>query len=171
MTESTTTGFEVAVIGMAGRFPGASSVEELWRRLEKGEECITHFTPEELEAAGVDPELLADPAYVRSAGVIDGIELFGLEKLLGVTAVQPLLHEQSEEVWIEMVLINHAHHDLHHHRQGFGWFVGAIGGGERFEHIGDGHHAGLGGHLFAAEPHRVSTAVHPFVMSSGDCGH
>ncbi|MES1243434.1 MAG: amino acid adenylation domain-containing protein [Acidobacteriota bacterium] len=69
-------GRDVAIVGMAGRFPGAGSVGELWRRLRAGDECLSLLSAEELAAAGVDPGRLADPAYVRAAGVIEGAELF-----------------------------------------------------------------------------------------------
>jgi len=32
---------DIAIIGMAGRFPKAGSPEELWKRLCNGEECIS----------------------------------------------------------------------------------------------------------------------------------
>jgi amino acid adenylation domain-containing protein len=66
----------VAVIGMAGRFPGAGSVEELWSRLMDGLEGIRPLTGDELTAEGVGPELRADPAFVAVRGVLDGYDLF-----------------------------------------------------------------------------------------------
>ncbi|HEX8275247.1 MAG TPA: amino acid adenylation domain-containing protein [Longimicrobiaceae bacterium] len=69
-------GQEIAVVGMAGRFPGASGVEEFWRNLREGRDCISRFTDEELLAAGASPEDLRDPHYVRAAGTLEGIELF-----------------------------------------------------------------------------------------------
>jgi len=33
----------VAVIGMAGRFPGARDLTEFWKQLASGKECITFF--------------------------------------------------------------------------------------------------------------------------------
>jgi acyl transferase domain-containing protein/acyl carrier protein len=67
---------EVAIIGMAGRFPGARNVEEFWRNLRNGVESITFFTPEELRAAGLDAETLADPNYVPAKAVLEDVELF-----------------------------------------------------------------------------------------------
>ena len=61
---------------MAGRFPGAASVGELWRRLDAGEELIRFFTADELLAAGLDPALLADPRFVGARGALDGADLF-----------------------------------------------------------------------------------------------
>jgi len=61
---------------MAGRFPGARDVEELWQNLRDGVDCIYRFGDEELLAAGVEPALLRNPRYVKAGGVIDGEELF-----------------------------------------------------------------------------------------------
>jgi acyl transferase domain-containing protein/acyl carrier protein len=66
----------VAIVGMAGRFPGARNVEELWENLCGGVESVTFFSEEELLAAGVDRELLADPRYVRAGSVLEGIDQF-----------------------------------------------------------------------------------------------
>ena len=61
---------DIAVIGMAGRFPGAPGIEQFWRNLAGGVESITVFTDEELRAAGADPALLADPHHVPARGAI-----------------------------------------------------------------------------------------------------
>ena len=67
---------EVAVVGMAGRFPGAGDLEELWRNLRDGVESITFFSDAELLASGVDPGLLSNPAFVRASGVLEGADRF-----------------------------------------------------------------------------------------------
>ncbi len=67
---------DVAIVGMAGRFPGAPDVASFWRNLRDGVECIRFFTPDELAAAGVDPALARDPSYVPAHGWLEGIELF-----------------------------------------------------------------------------------------------
>ncbi|HZF13330.1 MAG TPA: amino acid adenylation domain-containing protein [Thermoanaerobaculia bacterium] len=67
---------EVAVVGMAGRFPGAPDLDRFWENLRAGVESISFFSPEEAAAAGVDAALLADPAYVRAGGVLAGADLF-----------------------------------------------------------------------------------------------
>ena len=78
MTEhETTEGLgDIAVVGMAGRFPKAASVDEFWNNLREGVECISFFTDEELEASGVAPEVYNDAAYVRAWGWMDGVEMF-----------------------------------------------------------------------------------------------
>ncbi|WP_366934971.1 type I polyketide synthase, partial [Pyxidicoccus fallax] len=67
---------DIAIIGMAGRFPGARSVAELWANVRNGVESIQHFTREECRAAGVPEALLDDPAYVRAAAVLPEPESF-----------------------------------------------------------------------------------------------
>lgn len=66
----------IAVVGMAGRFPGADSVSAFWDNLRRGEESIVTFSEQELHAAGIGEKTLSNPAYVRRAPVLDGVEEF-----------------------------------------------------------------------------------------------
>jgi len=66
----------VALVGMAGRFPGADDVEGLWRNLLDGVKGLREITDEELAQAGVQPDVAADPRYVRVSGPVTGLELF-----------------------------------------------------------------------------------------------
>jgi amino acid adenylation domain-containing protein len=66
----------IAVIGMAGRFPGAANVEELWRKLREGAECIRPLAEEEILGSGVDAETLSDSRYVRAGAPLENAELF-----------------------------------------------------------------------------------------------
>ena len=75
LTEERTAVEGVAIVGMAGRFPGAADVEAFWRNLRVGAESISSFTDEELLASGIDPARLG-PNYVRARGVLAGVELF-----------------------------------------------------------------------------------------------
>jgi len=69
-------GLEVAIVGMAGRFPGARDVEELWRNLCDGVESITTFTDEELLARGANAALIRLPQYVKTGRVVAGHDRF-----------------------------------------------------------------------------------------------
>ena len=63
----------IAIIGVAGRFPGADSPAALWTMLREGREGIRRFTPTELDGSIADREA---PNYVPVRGVIDGVEEF-----------------------------------------------------------------------------------------------
>jgi phthiocerol/phenolphthiocerol synthesis type-I polyketide synthase E len=66
----------IAIIGMAGRFPGARNIDEYWRNLREGVESVIFLTDQQVEALGVDPELKSDPNYVKAAACFDGYDLF-----------------------------------------------------------------------------------------------
>jgi len=66
----------IAVIGLAGRFPGARNIDEFWQNLATGRETISLFSDEELLASGVSPALLADPNYVKARGILGDADLF-----------------------------------------------------------------------------------------------
>ncbi|MBV9108019.1 MAG: polyketide synthase, partial [Gemmatimonadetes bacterium] len=77
------TGLEVAVVGMAGRFPGADDVAAFWRNLRGGVESIAFFSRQALVEAGVDPALADHPSLVAARGELRGADemdagLFGL---------------------------------------------------------------------------------------------
>src|SRR3954465_1718883 len=77
------TGFDIAVVGMAARFPGADGVRAFWRNLRGGVESISRFTRRELLDAGADPERVDPPDYVPAMGALQGADeldagLFGL---------------------------------------------------------------------------------------------
>ncbi|HEY3884615.1 MAG TPA: SDR family NAD(P)-dependent oxidoreductase, partial [Vicinamibacterales bacterium] len=62
---------DIAIIGLAGRWPGASTPDEFWRNLAAGVESITRFTDAELLQAGVSRARLADSHYVKASPVLD----------------------------------------------------------------------------------------------------
>ena len=66
----------IAVIGMDCRFPGANDTRQFWKNLVSGTESITFFTDDELRGVGIHPETIADPTYVRAAGIMEDAELF-----------------------------------------------------------------------------------------------
>ena len=70
------TGLEIAVIGMSGRFPGASNLAQFWENLKTGVESISFFSEEELIEAGVEPESMNAPGFVRARGILREAEYF-----------------------------------------------------------------------------------------------
>ncbi|MES0070528.1 amino acid adenylation domain-containing protein [Mesorhizobium sp. M0074] len=69
-------GNAVAIIGMAGRFPGAENVDQFWSNLVDGIESIADLDEQTLRKAGIDPGTLGKPNYVRREAVISGVDLF-----------------------------------------------------------------------------------------------
>lgn len=70
---------DVAIVGMAGRFPGARDLDTFWELIASGRNAFTRLTDEQLKAAGVPAELRSDPAYVPVAGMLEDVESFDAE--------------------------------------------------------------------------------------------
>ncbi|MEU4563473.1 polyketide synthase, partial [Actinoplanes sp. NPDC023936] len=90
----------LAVVGMAGRFPGASSVAEFWRNLCAGVESVTFFSEEELAASGVPESVYRHPSYVPAKAKLDGVELFDAE-FFGFNAHEAELLDPQHRLFLE----------------------------------------------------------------------
>ena len=76
MLENMETNLDIAVIGMAGKFPGAKNIDEFWFNLKNGIESIAFFSDEQLKANGVAADLLENPNYVKADGKLENSEYF-----------------------------------------------------------------------------------------------
>lgn len=72
-------GLEIAVIGMAGRFPGAKNVTEFWHNLQQGVESIYFYSSEELSELGIERDLVDNSDFVNAGGKLDEIDLFAAD--------------------------------------------------------------------------------------------
>jgi amino acid adenylation domain-containing protein len=70
------TGLEVAVIGIAGRFPAARNIEEFWNNLKEGVESVTFFKDNRLEEAGREPQGAVDSHYINAAPIVEDTDCF-----------------------------------------------------------------------------------------------
>ncbi len=91
----------IAIIGLAVRVPGASSVEAFWENLRAGRESISFFSDEELRAAGVAPAAIADPRYVRANGVLRDADLFDAA-FFGLTPREAEAMDPQHRVLLEL---------------------------------------------------------------------
>ncbi|HTQ19746.1 beta-ketoacyl synthase N-terminal-like domain-containing protein [Mycobacterium sp.] len=66
----------IAVVGMAGKFPGANDLSAFWSNLRRGKESIVTLSEQQLRDEGVSEQTLANPAYVRRAPLLDAIDEF-----------------------------------------------------------------------------------------------
>jgi acyl transferase domain-containing protein len=117
---------DVAIIGMACRFPGADSVDRFWANLCAGRDAITYFTDEELLAAGVDPPLLADPRYVKAGQVLPGVEEFDAD-FFAVAADEAEILDPQQRHFLECAYqaLEDAGYDPHAYPGAIGVYAGA----------------------------------------------
>jgi amino acid adenylation domain-containing protein len=90
----------IAIIAVAGRFPGAHDVDAFWRQLREGRDGITHFAD-----GGLDPGLAAtltgDPNYVKARGLVDGAELFDAS-FFGISPREAELMDPQQRIFLEL---------------------------------------------------------------------
>lgn len=90
----------IAIIGMAGRFPGAKNVDELWHNVSNGLESITFFSDEELLAAGVSPSLISNPNYVKASPILPELEKFDAF-FFDYSAKEALYMDPQQRIFLE----------------------------------------------------------------------
>jgi myxalamid-type polyketide synthase MxaE and MxaD/epothilone polyketide synthase C/epothilone polyketide synthase D len=93
-------GSEIAVVGQAGRFPGADTVEELWANLAAGVESIRLLSPQELDEMGVPAALRARPGYVPAVAQLAGYDLFDAA-FFGINPREAELMDPQHRVLLE----------------------------------------------------------------------
>ncbi|MBI1393680.1 MAG: acyltransferase domain-containing protein [Alphaproteobacteria bacterium] len=90
----------VAIVGMAGRFPGADDVESFWRMLLEGREGVTRFSVDELEIE-IDGLREGDRDYVCAKGVLSDIDMFDA-RFFGYLPREAEVMDPQHRVFLEL---------------------------------------------------------------------
>jgi acyl transferase domain-containing protein len=119
-------GSEIAVCGMAGRFPGAPDLRAFWRNLSGGVESIRQFTDEELLKSGEKAEDLKAPNYVKARPVLDGVDLFDAP-FFGFTRREAEILDPQHRFFLECAweALEHAGYDTQRYQGVVSVFAGA----------------------------------------------
>ena len=120
-------GFEgVAIVGMSLRLPGAADLATYWSNLRHGVESIRSFSEEELIAAGVDPDVVRHPNYVKARGVLDDIDLFDAA-FFGFSPREAELLDPQHRLFLEESwrAVEHAGYEASAYDGAVGVFAGA----------------------------------------------
>jgi len=119
-------GLEIAIVGLAGRFPGAPDIDTFWQLLAEGREGIVRFDDTWLRAQGVAEAALADPGFVRAGAPIEGSDCFDAG-LFGIGAREAELMDPQQRLFLECAFaaLEHAGHDPAQTPGAIGVFGGA----------------------------------------------
>jgi amino acid adenylation domain-containing protein len=115
----------VAIVGAAGRFPGAADVRAFWRMLCNGTEAITFLSEEELLQVGVPLETIQNPHYVRGGGMLEGADLFD-SRFFGYTPREADFMDPQQRLFLECAW--HALEDAAHVPESFSGSIGVYAG-------------------------------------------
>ncbi|MEO1376925.1 MAG: polyketide synthase, partial [Cyanobacteria bacterium J06635_10] len=128
-----TNGLEIAIIGMAGKFPGAKNIDEYWENIKNGVESIRSLTDEYLLSQGVDKSSLEHPQYIKAAAVLEDIELFDAD-FFGFSPREAEILDPQQRLFLECAV--EALETAGYNPQTYPGLIGVYGG------------AGMNGYLF-----------------------
>ncbi len=91
----------IAIVGLAGRFPGANTVGKFWVNLVSGVESVSRFSGSEIECDHAQRSSLSnDPRYIMARPVLDDVELFDAV-FFGVTPKEAELMDPQHRIFLE----------------------------------------------------------------------
>lgn len=116
---------DIAIIGMAGKFPGAGDLDEFWANLRAGTESVIFFADEELAAAGVPASQYRNPSYVKAAFALADPDLFDAE-FFGYTSLEARIIDPQQRLFLEQAYtaLEHAGYDPSRYEDRIGVFGG-----------------------------------------------
>lgn len=90
----------IAIVGLSGRFPGATSLEQFWQNLRDGVESLDAFSDEELDAAGVDASMRTLPGWVARGTVLQDADHFDAA-FFGYSPREAQIIDPQQRVFLE----------------------------------------------------------------------
>ena len=119
-------GSEIAIIGIAGRFPQAKNLEKFWENLQNGIESISFFTNEELLSSGTDSAILNDPKFVKARAVLENVELFDAS-FFGFNPREAEITDPQHRIFLECayVALEDAGYDSQTYKGSIGVYAGS----------------------------------------------
>ncbi|HEY0738797.1 MAG TPA: type I polyketide synthase, partial [Herpetosiphonaceae bacterium] len=91
---------DIAIVGMAGRFPGARTLAAFWDNLKHGRDSVTLLSDDELRAEGVSEALLNDTSYIKAAMLLEDVEYFDAS-FFGYTPREAELLDPQQRLFLE----------------------------------------------------------------------
>ena len=114
----------IAIIGMAGRFPGTRNLDEFWQNLVEGKRTITRFTADEL-AANNATATAGSADFVAARGVLDDAAMFDAD-YFGISPREADAMDPQHRVFLEVcsAALEDGGYDSHAYAGEIGLFAG-----------------------------------------------
>ena len=122
----------IAIIGMSGRFPKAKNLDEYWRNVRDGVECVSFFSEEDLASVGADLDGLSDPSFVNAAAVLEDIDLFDAS-FFGFSARDAEITDPQQRIFLECAW--HSLEDAGYNPRSYRGLIGVFAGAAMSSYI------------------------------------
>ena len=144
---------DIAVIGMAGRFPGAANLDELWKLIREGRSTLRTFADDELRAFGVPQGLIDNPDYIKTGAVLEDVGDFD-PRFWGLSDAEATIMDPQQRLFLDVCwhALEAAGHRPEDASGNIGVFAGCYLPGYLI------HHLGAGTHFDPADPTRFHLA-------------
>ncbi len=90
----------IAVVGMAGTFSNASTLDDLWANLLNGYEAVRFLDAQTLRANGCPAAMLAHPMFVPATAMMTGVDRFDAE-FFGFTPAEARLMDPQLRLMLQ----------------------------------------------------------------------
>ena len=91
---------DIAIVGMACRFPGAPDIEAFWRQLEEGEDAVTEGRSGSGSWEGVFGDPDAEDPLCRRGAFVEGLDLFD-SKFFRIAPIEARLMDPQHRMLLE----------------------------------------------------------------------
>ncbi len=92
---------DIAIVGMAARFPGAPDVETFWANVRDGVESIVPLDDDALRAAGVSEAEINHPDYVKVCPLLSDVDKFDAS-FFGFNPREASVMDPAHRVFLEI---------------------------------------------------------------------
>ncbi len=144
---------DIAVVGMAGRFPGADNLDAFWDLIVSGRSALRQFSEDELRRRGVSQDLLKRSDYIHVGAVIDNVAEFD-PRFWGLSEAEATVMDPQQRLFLECCW--HALEAAGHTPSDAGGDIGVFAGAYLPGYLV--HHLGARSHLDPAQPPRFHLA-------------
>jgi acyl transferase domain-containing protein len=119
-------GSEIAVIGIACRFPGARNPDEYWQMLRYGLHTTSFLKDEELDPTAFDAAFQAHPNYVKAASLLEDVDMFDAS-FFGYSPREAEVMDPQQRLFLELAweALEHAGYDCTTYQGAIGVYAGA----------------------------------------------
>jgi len=90
----------VAIVGMAGRFPGARNLDEFWRNISTGLESLNTLTEADMNAAGIPSDVRSHQNFVPKYTTLEDADLFDAS-FFGMSPREAQILDPQQRIFLE----------------------------------------------------------------------